>query len=336
MSVLFGCGIQYLCRMDAPSRPRNSRWDRAPIRGTNGLPQQARVTERDLAIFKLLGRYRYLTIDDIHEFVGGSRKGLAHHLGLLCREPNLYLRRPVQQRESADANYRPLVYELDRRARTLLFEHGFPIPASAEHHNFAHELMACHIVASFEIATIGNPGLRFIPWDLILASPKMPENTRTALRPNHIRVAFAANGKQQSTEVCADGKPFGIEYRAPAQEPTYRFFAGVEADTGTEPLQSYDIERSSIFRKFLAYLAIEEKQLHRSQFGFPNMFVPFGTTSESRMRSMMKLLAKITDGRGSRIILFKCCSPTATEAQPAHILTEPWQRVGFSPLSLDR
>ena len=97
---------------------------------------------------------------------------------------------------------------------------------------------------------------------------------------------------------------------------------------------------SSIAKKFCAYLAIAEQGLHRSHFGFPNFFVPFITTSSARMRSMMELLARLPDGRGSKILLFKTFpSFTAAEKPPApsgHMLTEPWQRVGFPPLCLDR
>ena len=48
-------------------------------------------TERDLDIFKLLVRFRYLPSDYIHAFVGGNEKALSHRLNLLSRKPNLYL-----------------------------------------------------------------------------------------------------------------------------------------------------------------------------------------------------------------------------------------------------
>lgn len=86
--------------------------------------------------------------------------------------------------------------------------------------------------------------------------------------------------------------------------------------------------------------AVADQGLHRSHFGFPNFFIPFVTTSAARMRSMMELLDRLTDGSGSKILLFKTFpSFTAAERPPAptgHMLTEPWQRVGFPPLPLDR
>ena len=52
-------------------------------------------------------------------------------------------------------------------------------------------------------------------------------------------------------------------------------------------------------------MAIAEQGLHRSHFGFPNFFVPFITTSDARLRSMMDLLDRMTAGRGSKMLLFK-------------------------------
>ena len=56
------------------------------------------------------------------------------------------------------------------------------------------------------------------------------------------------------------------------------------------------------------------------------------------MQSMMKLVNRITDGKGSNIFLFKTFPAfTSYENPPAptgHMLTEPWHRVGYSPLFL--
>ena len=99
---------------------RNSRWSREPVIGSAGAPRAVYPTERDIEIFKLLVRYRYLPSDYIHAFVGGNGKALRHRLNLLSRKPNLYLARPHQQRQNAEANYRPLIYQLDERGSRVL------------------------------------------------------------------------------------------------------------------------------------------------------------------------------------------------------------------------
>jgi Replication-relaxation len=319
--------------MDALAHQRRSRWDRAPVLDDRGRQRHAQLTERDIEMLKLLARYRYLSIDDIHAFVGGSRKGLAHHINLLSRKPNLYLNRPRQQRQSADANHRPMIYELDRRGLAVLRELGVQLPPRDYHRNFAHELMVCRIMTSFELGARHAEGIRIVTWEQMLASGKVPQPTVRSDRPTRIPVKITIRGSEHQTDINADGKPFGIEYRLTGAPPAYRFFPGVEADMGTEPLQPRDLERSSIAKKLLAYLAIERAGTHRSHFGVPNLFVPFVTTTEPRRQSMMALLGKLTDGRGSMSILFKSSSDGSSSG---HMLELPWQRVGHPPLWLNR
>ncbi|MGH6671903.1 MAG: hypothetical protein ACRECV_08005, partial [Xanthobacteraceae bacterium] len=147
---------------------RNSRWSRDPVAGRAGAAVAVYPTERDIAIFQLLVRFRYLPSDAIHAFVGGSEKALIHRLNLLCRKPNLYLARPVQQRQCADANHRRLIYQLDERGSKVLAERGLPFLSKSYHHNFAHELMVAQIAASIELGTRGNANVRLITWPEIL------------------------------------------------------------------------------------------------------------------------------------------------------------------------
>src|SRR3954467_15365810 len=124
---------------------RNSRWSREPV-FDGGQPIAVCPTDRDIEIFRLLTRYRYLPSDYIHAFVGGNMSALCRRLNVLSRKPNLYLARPHQQRGSADANHRPLIYELDERGFRTLRERG-PSPLPKSHHrNFAHELMVAQVM----------------------------------------------------------------------------------------------------------------------------------------------------------------------------------------------
>src|SRR5262249_53351192 len=51
---------------------QNSRWDPEPVLDSRGRPRIARLTERDIEIFKLLPRYRFPPLDDLHAFVGAA------------------------------------------------------------------------------------------------------------------------------------------------------------------------------------------------------------------------------------------------------------------------
>jgi hypothetical protein len=321
------------------SPTRNSRWSRDPVIGSAGTPHAVYPTERDIAIFQLLVRYRYLPSDTIHAFVGGNAKALLHRLNLLSRKPNLYLSRPLQQRQNAIANYRPLIYQLDERGSHVLSDRGLPFPSKNQHHNFAHELMVAQITASIALGAEANPNVRLILWPEILAHERTPLATRQSPSPTAIRVAYTLRGEQRHDDIYADAQPFGLERQLDGKA-SYLFFPGIEADCATEPIDASDGARSSIAKKFAAYLAIAEQGLHRSHFGFPNFFVPFITTTAARQRSMMELLDRMTGRRGSKVILFKTFpSFTAPERPPTaagHMLSEPWLRVGHDPLSLDR
>jgi Replication-relaxation len=320
------------------AQTRNSRWSRDPVIGSTGAPRAIYPTDRDIGIFQLLVRYRYLPSDTIHAFVGGNAKALLHRLNLLSRRPNLYLSRPHQQRQNAIANYRPLIYQLDERGSRFLQDRGLPFLGKSLHHNFAHELMVAQIVASIELGIRDDRNIRRISWPEILAHERTPLATRQSSTPTAIRVSYTLRGEQRQDDVYADAQPFGLERHIDGK-PSYLFFPGIEADCATEPIDASDAARSSIAKKFAAYLAIAEQGLHRSHFGFPNFFVPFITTTPARQHSMMELLDRMTGRRGSKVILFKTFpSFTSPERAPVggHVLTEPWQRVGHPPLSLDR
>jgi hypothetical protein len=321
------------------NRVRNSRWSRDPVIGRNGAAVAVYPTERDLEVFTLFDRFRFLPSDYIHAFIGGNEKALSHRLNLLSRKPNLYLARPQQQRQCADANYRPLIYEIDERGMRALRERGLAVAPRNHCRNFAHELMIAQIVASIELGTRERSAIRLIRWCEILANQNTPAALRDAAIPTAISVSYSLHGRARTEQVIADAQPFGLERMIDGKR-SYLFFPGIEADCGTEPIDAGDPERASIGKKFCAYLAVTEQGLHRSHFGFPNFFVPFITTSSARMRSMMELLDRLTDGSGSKILLFKVFPGFASAEKPpapsGHMLTEPWPRVGFPPLYLDR
>jgi hypothetical protein len=315
---------------------RNSRWTREPVT-EHGRAVVVYPTERDVEIFALLSRYRYLPSDYIHAFVGGSMSALSRRLNYLSRKPNLYLARPHQQRETADANYRHLIYELDERGSRVLKERGLPFLPKSYHRNFAHELMVAQIMASFELGTRERASVRLISWPEILANPTTPEATRQSPTAASIPVTFSAHGERHSMHVNADGRPFGLARMIDGAR-TYLFFPGIEADCGTEPVEAASFERSSIAKKFAAYIAIAEQGIYRSHFGFPNFLVPLVAPTKVRMESMMTLLQRMTGGRGSKMFLFKAFPVLASvEKAPkagGHMLTEPWQRAGFEPFDL--
>src|SRR6266853_5060460 len=164
-------------------RARNSRWDREPKLDKAGRPLIARLSEHDLAILKLLARYRYLPSDYLAALTGRSLPALQARLEVLCRKPNGYINRPHQQRANADANTRRLIYELDDNGADELRSRGLTCSRKKYLHNFAHELMACTIAASFEIGTNTSNTMRIAGWQELIDSPQMPDATKRLWTP---------------------------------------------------------------------------------------------------------------------------------------------------------
>src|SRR6266851_3125741 len=248
------------------------------------------LTERHIEAFKLLTRYTYLPAPYFPTFLGGHRDSWQEALRRLTGAG--YLDRPKQQRQHYNANYRPLVYALADRGLNALRERGVECERPRARRNFAHELMTSELMASIELGA--REGAMLITWPDILVSESLPEKTRCSSRPFHIPVTITVDGNKHDTHIAADGAPFGIE-RVIDGRSVYFFCPGIEADCGTEPVDTSDIARSSIFKKFMLYEAIYAEQIHRSHFGFPSFYVPVITTNNVRMQSMMEVLKRITN-----------------------------------------
>jgi hypothetical protein len=310
-----------------------------------GTGKKLEITERDLEIFRLLHRYRYLRSTFIHAFVGGkSATRFKERLGHLYHESG-YLNRPSQQWQYANARYMPVVYESTAAAREALRRHALQGGETATwldtncgrgRRHLAHSLMICDVLASIELGARATPGLRFISWEEILA--KAPAETQRAEVPFRIPVVIpnGGHGGTFNLGLVPDGL-FGIEYTR-AESTAYRFFA-LEADRSTEPVSRADLRQSSYRKKLLAYREIVTRRLYKSHLGLPNFFVLTVTMNERHMHNIMALATELA-GSTTTVFLFKT-SPTLADFRKAPaptpaLLTEPWQRAGLEPFEIAR
>jgi len=281
------------------------------------------LTARDIEIFKLLQRYRYLRSTYIHAFVGGaSETRFKERLGDLFHEG--YLDRPAEQWKFANSRYVPVVHELGAGARQILSNTGIAIDdqrtwlRDTPHRQFEHSVMICEVLASIELGIRGRSDLRLIPWPEILT--KAPESTRQSAKPYRL---IADDG----LSVIPDAL-FGIEYCRDGRK-SYRFFA-LEADRGTMPLARATNTGTSILAKLEAYCSILAQETYRGSLGVPNLLVLIVTTGETRCTEMMeRCSALLADGRP---FLFRAFSG-ATVPNP-NLLLAPWQRPGLPPLCI--
>jgi Replication-relaxation len=318
------------------SPQRRSRWTRE---GTSLV----RLTPRDVEIFSLLQRIRYLRADYIHAFIGGSRTRLLERLNALYRFPNCYLDRPGAQRRYFNANYRPLIYELDRRGEEALQEAGRFDPNQAlawvrrgreGHLTFAHSVMICEALASIELGVRTRPDLRFIPWPSILAGMPMRIRTSTLSRGLPVAIRHTIDGvSHECSKALVPDAVFGIDYVGKGR----RFFA-LECDRDHEPLYRSNLTQTSYLRKILQYRQVMQEGVHKTHWGLPNLLVLNLTTSELHKEKMLELVRDVCGGRGNNYLLFKA-TPSLGDVTPppipgGHVLFEPWERAGFEPLNI--
>jgi hypothetical protein len=284
------------------------------------------LTSRDIEIFKLLGRYRYLRSTYIHAFVGGASKTrFKERLGDLFHEG--YLDRPNQQWEFANARHMPVVHECGRaavqalRAGGLALEGANTLLADSPHRQFLHSLMTCEVLASLDLGVRTNPSLRLIGWPEILG--RAPEATR--LSPTPFRIPVPSGG-----HVIPDGL-FGIEY-ASGGAKSYRFFA-LEADRGTMPVARSGAGQTSYLSKLTSYQKIIDGRTFKTHLGLPNLLVLTLTTSEARSLEIVRRFEE--QGGEQAAFLFKTVGAFDLTRPTHHLLTEPWLRAGFSPLQID-
>lgn len=291
------------------------------------------LTERDLAVFELLERYRYLRSTFIHAFVGGaSETRFKERLGDPYHE-GAYLDRPSEQWKFANARYMLVVYENTDAARQVLVESGrmtdrrcgsWVRGVANGGGQFAHTLMTYETLASIDLAATADPQLRFIPPAEILA--KAPEATRTS--PHPFRIPQHRSG--EPSFVVPDGL-FGLEYTVDG-ERRYRFFA-LEIDRATMPVTRSRREQTSYFAKLMAYRDVLACEAHKSHFGLPNLLALTVTTSERHKANILSAFTGVIGG--SMAFLFKavdrhCPIGGISRADPS-ILLAPWDRAGHPP-----
>lgn len=317
---------------------RRSRWSREGSKA-------AQLTARDVEIFRLLQRYRYLSADYIHAFVGGNKKRLVERLNLLQREPNFYLSRPGQQRQNYNANYRSLIYENDSRAERVLQAHGYFDPTEAvawlnrgreSRTTFPHSVMICEALASIELGMKGKPGLRFIPWQEI--HKRMPEAARASKLSHCLPVSIShtiAGKEHRSSKALMPDAVFGIEIAGAGA----RFFA-LECDRDHEPLVRSNLEQTSYLRKILQYEQAIKDKAYKSHWGLPNLLALNLTTNEFHQNKILELVRELTAGKGASYLLFNTMPSLGDFARPepptGRLFTQAWQRAGHPDFHLNQ
>jgi hypothetical protein len=281
---------------------------RSPRFERGGNPPAIELTERDIEIIQAVHKYRFLDSDQIGLLVGGSRQNLLRRLALLFQ--HRHLDRPRSQLEYfSPIRNRPLVYGLGNAGADMLSER-FSIPRkkidwqvknqAAKRLFLRHSILTADVTVKLETACRRVGDTRLINGYDILQ--QCPIATRQKQNPFRWSVRFLHDGSPLSLGIDPDDI-FGLEFRGEQQGRGPAFFF-LEADRATMPVERSGFERTSIFRKMLAYHESWRQGLHERHFGISRFCVLFVTTSAERIETMIESNRHFNARKGSAQFLF--------------------------------
>lgn len=290
------------------------------------------LTERDLEIFRLLERYRYLNSEFLHAFVGGrSEKRFKERLGDLFHEG--YIDRPQRQWEFAESRHSAVIYEAGEGSRVILQsrQEDMPLPLTFlkghAHRQFHHSVMISQIMAALELSTRTRQGLTLLGWGDILA--KAPISARRGKCPFAIPCVLPnptlGHDRKTASSIVPDAV-FGFRYND-ACTLKYRFFA-LEVDRATMPVTRSSFRASSYHRKLLAYDQALKRGLYKSLWGIPNLLILTISTDAAHLQNLLGPAQRLGDFRTA--FLFKAIgeSQAAGPSLVTNLVTLPWVSAG--------
>lgn len=248
-------------------------------------------TARDLLWFTKIHEHGPLPSPYLLKYMRGSHrseKRAKERLTDLFNETNTphggpYLTRPMQQFQTIDARYKPLVYDLAPAATKALAEQNLLHGRTAHHGPWWHAFMTSCITSSIELAYLAREDLNYIPQSAILARADAKLRWRTC-------IVEPVSGRSYAKDLLPDGV-FGLEYMTKSG-PRYRFYA-LEADRATEPLRSGNFHRKSFLRHLLQYQDYIEGGGYRKHLKLSApMLVLNVTTDPARMQRMAEITAE--------------------------------------------
>jgi len=310
--------------MDATATKRNAdRFADEDLLNARGRPTIANIDNpRLLAILEFLSIHRYATFDDLIAHLGGDPTSLRRLIQVAKSRSNRLLHIPDQISQQHNVS-KKVVYELGARGVQILKERGHRIlerPVS----NFDHATLAAHATASIQTGIDAQPNASLITWDQIKQRKKTPATDASS--PFDIPYQ-SVDGPRH---VRADSPIFGIKLDL-GTHSLYRFFPGIEADNATK-------SDRLIAEQLSAYLAIERDRIPETYYAFPpkSWYVPFlvrNAHQADRVKWMIEILNRLTNGAGSKTILFMRYNP---DGKPGYLFTEPWWRAGYEPVYLNK
>jgi len=293
-----------------------------------------RIQPRDLETLRQVYKHRFLRSSHIAALDGGSeqhvRRRLKHlyHAGFLDR-----LRERIDW-PGGEAR-KPYIYGLGKNGAELLQEElGIKLGRldwagknrEIGQRYLDHTLLTADVLVGFELACRRRGTVRMIDPGEILAHA--PEATRRTRYPFRWRVPVIHEGTRYVLGAIPDGI-FGL-YFLEKPEGRNRAYFFLEADRATMPVERASLNRSSLFRKLLAYWETWKGKVHTERFGIQNFRVLTVTTTADRAAHIQAAALKASGGRGRNLFLTADVE-TIASADP---LTASWSNAKGSLIGL--
>lgn len=298
---------------------QTSRRKRRFVRET---PDPFQLTDRDIAMIRLVAQHRFLRSTHLSDLSQAPHKKVCDRLTSLFHAG--YLDRPRAQfdhyREGGGSS--PIVYALGNSGAQLLIERDGADVANvdwARKNDLAgrqfmqHTLAIADVRVALQSAIRNRPGFRILePKQLLEAAP--PETQRRE-RPWTWRSKVHYNDTTIELGVAPDYS-FGIQF------PDGRFRAFlVECDRGTMPVDRANLQQTSLKRKFLAYAAAKRADLHQRQFGWKAFRVLLITTNRQRADNVLATIRECVHEHGRGLFLIADRQSLAK----TDIISYPWR-----------
>lgn len=299
-------------------------------------PRAFALTERDVSIIRHVWRHRFLRSTHIVALAGAPPQPLLRRLQLLYHGG--FLDRPRTQIDYfAIAGSKPIVYGLGNRGADLLADRfgvsREKVDWTAKNRAVSpvfleHTLLTADVMVGFELACRAHGRVRLITPGTI--AQHAPGAERTGPAPLQWTVDVRHDGKRVPIGVIPD-KIFGLHFLDEPEGKNRSFFF-LEADRGTMPVVRKTLDRTSVYRKLLAYQETWRQGLHTKQFGFRSFRVLTVTAGADRCRNVLEAAQEVVDSPARGLFLFLDRAALAD----GDMLAVPWHRPGLARTPLVR
>lgn len=297
-------------------------------------PQSIKLTEDDIAITRYIAEHRFRRSSDVFRHLSHRPpKKLRERLRKLYDLG--YLDRPLAQRDDhIQIGKAHLIYALGDRGAQLLSEvDGFVAPKSSWT-NKNRTVGRKHIQHTLRIADISDAVYRLPHYNSSISVLTEADILATALpivqrdpQPWQWQARVRLPDGTLRPTITVPDYVFGLD----VSDQRKRYFYFCEADRRTEPVCRTKRKRSSVVRKFEAYLAGYQASLHTTRYRIGNLRFLFVTTSQQRIDTMLEALANLAGSTDVSMFYF-----TDAEQLTAakHILDVPWRTTTATTTSL--